>query len=83
MDVGNGLSQDGKIIMVSLIVFVVSSSLFFIFGFLCGYIYQKGSKTCVHKTVSEPPALEMRSHTIQQELELETNVAYGSVPRGV
>jgi hypothetical protein len=86
VDVGSGLSQDGKIIMVSLIVFVVSSSLFFVIGFLCGHIYRKESKTCVHETVPESPVtvLEIRrTHTIQQELDLETNVAYGSVPRGV
>ena len=44
--------------MVSLIVFVVSSSLFYVFGFLCGYFYQKGSKT--PEAVPESPTLEMR-----------------------
>lgn len=91
-DTGNGLNQDGKVIMISSIVSVVSSSIFFIFGFLCGHFYRKGSIVHAHESVPvQPPSLEGRhSHDNimvhlnrhkQEDFELETNAAYGSVPQ--
>ena len=83
--VGNRLSisQDEKI-MVSLNVFVVSSSLFSVFGFLCGYFYRK-RRIPPSETTQGPPLEVRKSHNKklkqhkQEELELETNVAYGSL----
>ena len=67
----------------SITVFVVTSILFFIVGFLCGHFCQKERKmadeivpqcaktqgTCIYDVVQKQ----------EQELELEENVAYGQV----
>ena len=62
-------------------MFVVSSAPVFIIGFLCGHFCRKERKT------AETPDERTQSHTKQmeqkeqEESELKTNVAYGSVPR--
>ena len=82
------LSRDGKIAVASsLTVFLVASTLFFIFGFLCGHSVGKKRETMVETSVAEiqtylqDDIVHTNSESPQQnfELELTANVAYSSV----
>ena len=75
-----GLSGDLKIaISTSVTAFVVGSILFFITGFLCRHLCQKG-KT---ETVREVQDLTYHGNVViqkqEQELALNENVAYGPI----
>ena len=82
----NGLSQDVKIAVASLAVFVITSVSFFITGFLCRHCAHVRGKS---KTLSEPsgspseerPIVPLYDDVIPQQqtqkLELNVNVAYG------
>ena len=68
----------------SVSVFVVSSVLFFIVGFLCGHFaYVCGKREPLSETVSPPEEKptplydDVIPRQQEQELELNTNVAYG------
>ena len=68
----------------SLAVFVVSSVFFFIIGFLCRHFaYVCGKREPLSETVSPPeekptPLYDVIPLQQEQELELNTNVAYGT-----
>ena len=75
LNAGNGLNQIQKIVVASVTVFVVTSILFFFIGFLCGHFCRKEST----KTTAQNPIyddIQPKKH--EQEVELKTNVAYGS-----
>ena len=75
MHSGNGLNQIQKIVVVSVTVFVVTSILVFFIGFLCGHFYRKEST----KTTAQIPIYDdIQPNKNEQEVELKTNVAYGS-----
>ena len=71
--------------VASVTVFIVTSILFFFFGFLCGHFCRKPNPvtvTTAPSAVEKPNPLQdvdpqTRQHV--EELELQTNVAYGSV----
>ena len=87
-----GLSKDANIAIISSVtVFVVSSVLFFILGFVCGQLYkkQKHSVETVPPLDSPDPMAttltplyeDIQPKRNEEELELKTNVAYGPVNR--
>ena len=78
-------SQCGLIVAVAVSVFVVSSVLFFIVGFLCRHFaYVCGKREPLSETVSPPEEKptplydDVIPQQQEQELELNTNVAYGT-----
>ena len=82
---GSTAGSDGWIaVSSSLVVFVVSSVLFFITGFLCRHFaYVCGKREPLSETVSPPeekptPLYDVIPPQQEQELELNTNVAYGT-----
>ena len=76
------LSQDGKIAVASSVtVFVVTSLLFFIIGFLSGHFCRKKRTTADHKVAKKqiPYYDDVVLKQPDQELELKENVAYSPV----
>ena len=74
-------SQDVKIIIASVTVFIVSSTLFFITGFLCRCFHPKQAKSSpLHATVTTPMPEKTDSEAplpnIIQNVELKENIAY-------
>ena len=83
---GDTVGSDGQIALASsLTVFVVSSVLFFIVGFLCRHFaHFCGKREPLSETVSPPEEKptplydDVIPQQHEQELELNTNVAYGT-----
>ena len=79
----NGLNETEKIVIASVIVFVITSFLFFFIGFLCGHFFRKKSPVSTAPSASAIDPQEddhdpqPRAH--EEKLELQTNVAYDSV----
>ena len=76
------LSQERKnVVASSVTVFVVTSILFFIIGFLSRLFYQRERKTADHKVAKKQipyhDDVVLKQH--EQELDLKKNVAYGPV----
>ena len=82
-DVGALLSEDGRIAVASsLITFIVSSVLFFTFGYFCHHCQQKPKQASsipnpVRSTVPVYENVTLEQDTAEQDLELKENVAYG------
>ena len=75
----SSLSQDVKIIIASVTVFVVSSILFFITGFLCRCFHPKQTKSgSLHANTPTPDKTDSKapSSNIIQNVELKENIAY-------
>ena len=84
-DVGNSLSLGGQIAIASTLSFTIGSVLFFIIGFLCGHFaYVCGKREPLSETVSPPEEKptplydDVIPRQQEQELKLNTNVAYGT-----
>ena len=90
----SGLTEGGKIAVVSSVTFVASSSMFFIIGFLCRHFCQKfkernsiintqtstGSRTANQENILSTPIYDdVVLKQREQELELKENIAYASV----
>ena len=76
---GAFLSEDGKIAVASsLVTLIISSIVFFIFGYFCHHYRQKQKRTLV---MNRTPVYEnvTPEHNLEQDLELKENVAYGPV----
>ena len=75
------MSGDGIIAIVSSIsVFIVSTSLFFTFGYLCGHYRRKQEQNSPSSAEKPNPVYEdvlPKDH--DQILELKSNIAYASV----
>ena len=74
----NGLSENEKIVVASVTMFVATSTLFTFIGFLCGHFYHKQN---IVSTASSTAVDPLQPRQSAEELQLETNVAYGSVSR--
>ena len=76
------MSQDGKIILGSFSVFVVTSTLFgFVIGVLCGYLLVRNKAEIVSPHEQrQGPNTHLNQH-VQEDLELNANIAYGSLPQ--
>ena len=78
----SSLSQDIKIIIASVSVFVGSSAVFLVIGFLCHYFHPKRTKSGsvhVHGTAPTPEGTDSgasSSNTVVQKVELKENIAY-------
>ena len=73
----SSLSQDVKIIIASVTVFVGCSALFLIVGFLCRCFHPKsGSIHATEKTDSETPSSDSNAIIRPRNVELKENVAY-------
>ena len=78
----SSLSQDVKIVIASVCVFVVSSAVFLVIGLLCRYFHPKRAKSCsvhVHGTAPTPEGTDSEassSNTVVQKVELKENIAY-------
>ena len=74
----NGLE---KIVIASVIVFVITSFLFFFIGFLCGHFFRKQNPTSTAPSASavDPQEDDPQPRTHEEKLELQTNVAYDFV----
>ena len=75
------LSQDAKIAVASSVtVFVVTSVLFFIIGFLCRHFCQKKKKTDITSQPEETqPQIPYYDSIDQFDIQSKVNVAYGQV----
>ena len=73
----SSLSQDVKVIIASVIVFIGSSALFLIVGFLCRHFHPKsGSVHATEKTDSETPSSDSNTIVRPRNVELKENIAY-------
>ena len=78
----NGLNQNERTVVVSVAVFMATSIVFFFIGCLCGHFCQKqntASADPLFVEKSNPPQGDRQPTQHIQELELQANVAYGSV----
>jgi hypothetical protein len=77
----NGLNQNETIVVTSIIVFVVTSSIFFFIGYLCGHFCRKQSpvSTALAPSVVDHQENDPQPRRREEKLELQTNVAYASV----
>ena len=75
------LNQAENIALASALIFLVTSALFFIIGFLCRH-FCPNEKLKMAGTVLPPAGQNQSTRQDQdaQELELKTNVAYENVP---
>ena len=75
--------EGGKIAVASVTVFLVTSILFFITGFLCGHFYQKSRRKTGTVSFTEntqgTPYYDDVILSQREQLELKENVAYGPV----
>ena len=80
--IGALLSEEGRIAVASsLITFIVSSVIFFAFGYFCHHCQLKTKQTSsipdpIRSTVPEYENVTLEQDT-EQDLELKENVAYG------
>ena len=71
-------------VIASLIVFTLGSVVFFIFGYICGYCYKQNRTPNVNEA-TQPVQIYEEIHQLStipardQDVELNENVAYGSV----
>ena len=76
--IGSSLSHDGKIAVASsLSVFITTSILFFIFGYICSHYSRKNKQNFVQKPT--PIYEDIDLHKIpkhEQNLTLKVNIAY-------
>ena len=78
----NGLNQNERTVVVSVAVFMATSIVFFFIGCLCGHFCRKQNTASAGPLVvekSNPPQGDLQPRQNVEELELQTNVAYGSV----
>jgi hypothetical protein len=77
----NGLNQNETIVVASIIVFTVTSSIFFFIGYLCGHFCRKQSpvSTALAPSVVDHQEDDPQPRRREEKLELQTNVAYASV----
>ena len=91
----SGLTDDGKIAVVSSVTFIAGSSMFFIIGFLCRHFCQKfkerhsiinntqtstGPRTASQENIPGTPIYDdVVLKQREEELELKENIAYASV----
>ena len=78
----NGLNENERIVVASVAVFMATSIMFFFIGFLCGHFCRKQNTASADPLViekSNPPQGDSQPGQNVEELELQTNVAYGSV----
>ena len=81
--IGALLSEDRKIAVASsLITFIVSSVLFFTFGYFCHHCQQKPKQKSpipdpVRSTIPVYANVTLEQDTAEQDLEQKENVAYG------
>ena len=85
MCVGNSLSLGGQIAIASTLSFTIGSVVFFVVGFLCGHFaYVCRKREPLSETASPPEEKptplydDVIPRQQEQELELNTNVAYGT-----
>ena len=72
----NDLNETEKIVIASVIVFVITSFLFFIIGFLCGYFFRKQNpiSTAPFASAVDPQEDDSQPRRHEEKLELQTNV---------
>jgi hypothetical protein len=77
----NGLNQNETIVVTSIIVFVITSSVFFFIGYLCGHFCRKQTpvSTALAPSTVDPRKDDPQPRRCEEKLELKTNVAYASV----
>ena len=77
---GSSLSRDEIIAIVSSIsVFIVSSSLFFTFGYMCGHYRRKQEQKFSSVEKPNPVYEDVLPKDHEQNLELKSNIAYAPV----
>ena len=82
ISIGSLLSEDGKIAVTSsLITFIISSIVFFIFGYFCHHCRQKQKRTRPVPVTNRTPVYEnvIPEQNLEQDLELKENIAYGPI----
>ena len=80
--IGSFLSEDGKIAVASSVsTFVITSVVFFTFGYLCRHYRQKPKQTLPVPVTNRTPLYEnvIPEQNTEQDLELKENVAYGPI----
>ena len=70
----SSLSEDVKIIIASVTVFVANSTLFIIIGFLCRYFHPKPGS--IDETAPTRERMDSEVPSPMQNVELKENVAY-------
>ena len=75
----NGLNETEKIVVASVIVFVITSNLFFLIGFLCGHFCRKQNPMSTAPSAVDPQEDDPQLRRHEEKVELQTNVAYDSV----
>ena len=65
----------------SLITLIISSIVFFIFGYFCRHYHQKQKRTLPIPVTNRTPVYEnvIPEQNLEQDLELKENVAYGPI----
>ena len=82
ISIGSLLSEDRKIAVASsLITLIISSIAFFIFGYSCHHYHQKQKHTLPIPVTNRIPVYEnvIPEQTLEQDLELKDNIAYGPI----
>ena len=75
----NGLNETEKIVVASVIVFVITSILFFFIGFLCGHFCRKQNPVSTAPSTVDPQEDNPQPRRHEEKVKLQTNVAYDSV----
>ena len=75
----NGLNETEKMVIASVIVFVITSILFFFIGFLCGHFCRKQNPVSTAPSAVDPQEDDPQPRRHEEKLELQTKVAYDSV----
>jgi thiosulfate reductase cytochrome b subunit len=75
----NGLNQNETIVVASIIIFVVTSIVFFLTGLFCGHFCRKQNPISTTPSAVDPREDVSQPKRHEKKLELQTNVAYASV----
>ena len=79
---GSLLSEDGKIAVASsVITLIISSVVFFTFGYICRHYRQKQTQALPIPVMNRTPVYEnvIPEQNTEQDLELKENIAYGPI----
>ena len=82
ISIGSLLSEEEIIAVASsLIVFIISSVVFFIFGYSCHHCRQTQKQTLPISVMNRTPVYEnvIPEQNLEQDLELKENIAYGPI----
>ena len=69
----NGLNETEKIVVASVIVFVITSNLFFLIGFLCGHFCTKQNPVSTAPSTVDPQEDDPEPRRPEEKVELQIN----------